>query len=526
MLEQGEGLLRKRQLELAHFVTPQIRASCMNSSRFSWSIPQRFPWAVGLVLAAIPMFAQLMMGANVLMVLTSGVVCVLGFSAIQIYGVYNAGSLLLFLYVVNNIWLASYFKILLGQTIDSNLLAPTEAVATILVGTVELFAAFALVNSVPVGRPLLRPRNDPKFLQYLSTACFLLGTLFWALNLFYSRNIGVVGIGAQGFGGFAQFNSLLYMGIIAGTAAILVRSCGRRSISGTLLAMLMAEMLMGLTQDAKTNVILPFVSYLLTTIFYRRAITARQVAASFVAGFLFVFIFAPAVHYYRAAGILGVSLGERITYLVEHRSDFLSLKTLERYRHAANENLEESSHCYNYFGEGHKMFMGRFASVQQIDPIIAETDRQGTLGGSVIWPAFERLAPSFIAPNKPVITEGNQIVCRLGLVPSSFIGFPPVPIVAQVYAGYGLLGLFVFPFFTFFVFLLVLKKVGWSLYRNIYGIFFFSSFVFINAAQWSLSQYVGATLRGMPLLAFMLLVLDLGYWWYYKIGLFFRAERL
>lgn len=525
MLEQGEGLLRKRQLELAHFVTPQIRASCMNSSRFSWSIPQRFPWAVGLVLAAIPMFAQLMMGANVLMVLTSGVVCVLGFSAIQIYGVYNAGSLLLFLYVANNIWLACYSKILFGQTLGSNLLVPIEAVATILVGTVELFAAFALVNSVPVGRPLLRPRNDPKFLQFLSIACFLIGLLFWALNLFYSRSVGLVGVGAQGFGGFAQFNSLFYMGIISGTASVLVRSGGRRSISVMVLAMLMAELLMGLTQDAKTNVALPFVSYLLTTIFYRRVITARQVAFFLIGGILFVFVFAPAVHYYRIAGILGVSLRERITYLEEHGSDLLSLKTLEQYQNEASENLAKSQSYYNYFGEGHQMLLGRLASIQQIDPIIAETDRQGTLGGSVIWPAFERLLPSFIDAEKPVIIEASQIVSRFGLVRPSYIGFPTVPLVAQAYAGYGTLGLFVFPFFTFFVFLLILKKIGWTLYRNVYGIFFFSSFIFINAAQWSFSQYIGATLRGIPLLAVVLLALEKGYRTYHRRGLFFRPSR-
>lgn len=165
---------------------------------------------------------------------------------------------------------------------------------------------------------------------------------------------------------------------------------------------------------------------------------------------------------------------------------------------------------YNYFGGNTgQMLLGRYASIQQVDPVVDQVNAQGALGGSVIWPAFTRLLPRFINPDKPEYTNAFLITVRLGLQDWENGKFPTVPLVAQAYAGYGYGGLLAIPFVTFVVFLLALKKLGWKLYRNVYAIFFFCDFVVVYANQGTLGQYAGSILRSFPLLALVFWLLML-----------------
>ena len=153
------------------------------------------------------------------------------------------------------------------------------------------------------------------------------------------------------------------------------------------------------------------------------------------------------------------------------------------------------------------MLLGRYASVQQIDPVIASVNRHGTLGGSVIWPSFARALPSFIYPDKPRYIESYRLLVHLGLINPEGGKYPTVPLVAQSYAGFGVVGLLLIPFLTFLGYLLALKKLGWKLYRNVFTTFFFCVFTVVYANQGDFGQYAGSVLRGFPLLAAVLWLL-------------------
>jgi len=83
-------------------------------------------------------------------------------------------------------------------------------------------------------------------------------------------------------------------------------------------------------------------------------------------------------------------------------------------------------------------------------------------------------------------------------------------LLAQSYAGYGVVGVVLIPLLTFTAFLLALRKLGWNLHRNVFGIFFFCVFIVVYANQGDLSQYAGSVLRNFPLLAALL-------WWLTRI---------
>ena len=174
------------------------------------------------------------------------------------------------------------------------------------------------------------------------------------------------------------------------------------------------------------------------------------------------------------------------------------------YRQVVSEvaSLDFGSGYYDYFGKGSgQMLLGRYASIQQIDPVIATVNRRGFRGGSVIWPAFPRLLPTFVYPNKPRDMESLVLLVQLGIMDPEGNKYPTVPLLAQSYAGYGITGVLVIPFLVFVGFLLALKKLGWNLHRNVFAIFFLCVFLVVYANQGDLGQYAEAVLRSFPLLA-------------------------
>jgi hypothetical protein len=115
--------------------------------------------------------------------------------------------------------------------------------------------------------------------------------------------------------------------------------------------------------------------------------------------------------------------------------------------------------------------------------------------------------PEFLFPDKPRYTESYNTLVYYGLIDPEGGKFPTLPLAGQAYASYGWAGLLTIPFMTFCLFLGVLKKLGWHLHRNIYGVFFFCSFVIVYVSQGDFAQYVGASLRNFPLFTVMFLLM-------------------
>jgi hypothetical protein len=221
---------------------------------------------------------------------------------------------------------------------------------------------------------------------------------------------------------------------------------------------------------------------------------------------LMITIIGPMVHVYRGLGIQNLPWRQRAELLERGVKNVVANRNIDRYRQIASAG--SASGYYNYFGEGRgQMILGRYASIQYVDPVIAMVNRHGIVGGSVIWPAFTRLLPTFIDPEKPRQIESYRLLVHLGLITPPGGKYSTVPLLAQSYAGYGTVGLLLIPFVAFAGFLVALKKLGWRLHRNVFGIFFFSVFTVVYANQGDLAQYAGAVFRGFPLLALTLLLL-------------------
>jgi hypothetical protein len=452
--------------------------------------------------AAVALVVQLFLGAPIVILTLALLAAGLGLLGFVVLGAYNLGAWVSLFYVLGNVLVALYAKTLLGQSLDSELLDPVKSFAVLASTSGALFAALWFIRYLPLGKPVFSPAVEPGFLIRFSWLSAIFGIAFWLLNRSLQEP------GGDGFGGIAVFRDLLYMGIIARTAALLEKTEGRQSFDGGLGLLMGIGILCGLVDNTKTIVALSVLSYFATVLFYRGGIRGRTLVVLILGGAIFGAVVAPAIHGLRTLGQQQLTLSQRAEFirttverLLHAPGEFVQLKQL------AKRQLE--SGYYNYFGGDAKgqMILGRYASVQQIDPVIDSVNASQPWGGEAIWPAFARLVPRVINPRKPENTEAYKTLVHYGLVDPEGGKFPTLPLAGQAYAAYGWIGVLTIPFLTFIAFLAVIKKLGWQLYRNIYGIFFLCTFVIVYVSQGDFGQYMEATLRDFPLfaLAFILI---------------------
>lgn len=150
----------------------------------------------------------------------------------------------------------------------------------------------------------------------------------------------------------------------------------------------------------------------------------------------------------------------------------------------------------HYFGNKHQNILGRFAAIQQIDPAIAATDASSPMGTDVIVSGLRSLVPHFIEPNKPD-PNAFVILSHQGWVSTSGGKYPTLPMAGELYAALGMTGTFLaFPIFL--AYMLMMKKIGWNLYGNVFSVFIFGCFSF-HMFDWNLAQISGQMLRGFPI---------------------------
>lgn len=409
-----------------------------------------------------------------------------GLIAFRALGPGTLGAWVALFYALGNVIVPVLAKTAFGQTLDSYLYSPRSSYLALVITSTALLAALLIVRSVNLGRPLFGPVQDTGLLRFISWSCLLLGIAADVANRMFQDP------GGTGFGGLTIFRDLLLMAVIARTAALLKDSEGKKSIDGTLLVVVAVAVAAGLVDNTKTLAALPVVSYFATVITYQKSVFRRQLVVVLLGALIFVILVAPLIHALRALGQQQVGLAERVDYV---REEGIALWTqpqaLERLDQLAVGQFQRG--YYEYFGPNGtgQTILGRYASVQQIDPVIHEVESRGPVGGEAIWPALLRLVPSFVAPTKPQYPEAYYTLVEYGLINPAGGKYPTLPLAGQASAAYGLVGLVTIPLATFLMVLLGIKKWGWQLDRNVYATFVLCQFVVVFVNQGDFGQYMG-----------------------------------
>ncbi|MGC1296496.1 MAG: hypothetical protein WA869_15790 [Alloacidobacterium sp.] len=428
----------------------------------------------------------------------------IGLYSFWLTGPMNLAGWVLFVYMAGNILVAYYAKTLMGQPLESNLYNPQLAFAVEAICCLSLFVALILTIWIPVGKPAVKPILERGTLRFLGFLCYLIGLAILALQFF------VVRLGTLAYGGLDVFGGLLYFGIICRTALVMLRSDFRRTMDPVLFFMLLLPTCSGFLSTGKTEIAMPGVCYFLTILYFKGKLPKRHLVLAGIAIMLFLVI-SPILLTFRYMGLRNLPLNQEIEYFEAYLPMLLDPAELAILR--SKYEVAHKSVFYDYYGGGrNQLVLGRFSSVQQIDPVIDAIDARGTLGPKVIIDSLRKNLPKAIDPDKPQEIVGFTIVTGLGLSSPRQGGYPTVPMAAIVYAAYGLPGVLVIPFLTFLLYLLVLKKVGWDLRSNVFAIYILAYWV-ISIAWQDLAHFEGLIVRDIPLTCLIVLAIK----WVYEL---------
>jgi hypothetical protein len=408
------------------------------------------------------------------------------------YGIFNSAATLLLFYSIGNVVLALFVKTILLQPIDLYLFAPQDSYLAELTMITAAVLALLVAGKLEMGAPILPPEYDAQKLRRLARLATLFGLAAWWESHHYHATSG------GSFDGFAGFRDLLFLAVICKTGSLLVRGSSGTYLDVELAVLLIVSMSLGFLINSKTYTFLPLIGYVSTIFFFEGRISLTMSAIFAAIGGLFLTVISPLIQAFRFLGQAQVPFFERInliaTALTSHRYAVL----LQRLR--ANASSLYGEGYYDYFRDQANwvVIVGRYASVQQIDPVIARVQIWGFQKLPVFSNAVAAAVPHVLDHAKLSLSTSYYILLQLGFVSLAAGKFPTLPMAGELYACNGLVEVLLGGFAVFLGFFLVLKKLNWDLRRNVFAIFFFVDFTFVYAGQGSVEQYLIAALRQFP----------------------------
>lgn len=459
-------------------------------------------WLLGLP-AAVCVLVQIGLGASLTVLLLAAFSIAAGLYGFWLFGAGNLAGWFCLFYMAGNVLFAFYAKTILGQTVESYLYTPTVSYLVQAICGAALLAALIASHWINVGRSL-PPITDPPTLRFLAWVCFCIGLV---INVFHSYgDRGTTG--APEYGGVALFGSLTFLGIVFRTAYVILQSHGKKNFDSIVLFMLISAIAFGIFTNGRTNTAMPCFYFFATVLFFRGKLPWRYVAALCCGALLFILV-APAILVLRYMGLRDMTLGEEVKAL-EYTVPLML--NSDEYNFQTAKLKKNGGGYYSYFGGSKgQIVLGRFSSIQQIDPAIAETDAGEPMGGELFFDDFLRLLPNFVYPDKPKLNNSFIILERQGLTNASHGQYPSLPLAGEIYSLFGMWGVLCIPFAIFLLYALALKKIGWGLYGNAFSIYVLCSAVLTHGHDGALEAFLGAIFRGLPLLTLLVWLLIKSY---------------
>jgi hypothetical protein len=444
---------------------------------------------------------QLFLGADLAVALADFGCITLGLYGLRLYSVFNAGAVMILFYSVGNVILALYVKTVLLQPLDSYLFAPVTSYMAELVTITAAILALGVVAKLDIGPPVLPAELDARKLNRLARLAALVGMAAWLESHHYHAASG------ENFDGFAGLRDMLFLAVICKTASLIMRKSSRSYVDPELAAILIASMALGFLANSKTYTFLPVVAYISAIFFFEGKISITRIVIFAAAGGFFLIFVSPLIQAFRFLGQMRVNFFERIHLIGSALTSPNYSTLLSRLR--ANASSLYGEGYYDYFRDHANWVVvaSRYASVQQIDPVIARVQLWGFQQVPVITGALAGIVPHIIYRAKLPFSTAYYILLQLGFVSINSGKSPTLPIAGELYATNGLIEVFFGTLTVFLIFFLVLKKLAWDLRRNVFAIFFFVDFTFVYASQGAAEQYVNAALREFPTYAVIILLM-------------------
>lgn len=403
------------------------------------------------------------------------------------FGVMNISVILIILTAFRYVGFPIIAKLFMGQSLDTHLDQPVKAFMAVMVGMLAYVGAVFLANKINIGKPLLKPLNDPRMLRLLSFAAFVVG---FAANLDASIHAYIESDDLTISNFFTPF---LHLSLISAAASSLLEN-GRHKVTDSWVLLILAiEIIFAFARNARTPILEAALCLVITAAAFQGQFSKKQIVGG-LAAFLLLVALTPMALYVRHTRV-DLTMSERIIASFDALSDWKLAQT------DFIDSIEKESLSTGYFMRYYDMpnnVFERFSHVNDVDVLISGTDNIRMLGFEVIEQAMERALPRFLAPDKPRdYGEGDWIYCELG-VKCLYGNFLTASMIGVGYVAFGWIGVFFFPFLLGLPVLLIIKKVvGLNLVQNVWAIFVL---ITINNqfVEGGAASYISIILRNIP----------------------------
>jgi len=441
------------------------------------------------------LIGHIIIGSSVFITAVAIFAVLIGFSGIIRYGTMDLAALMLLVIAFRYVGFPLLAKLILQQPLQSNLETPLKSFVVDAAGVLGYWLAFSWAHRIRVGKPLLQPSTNPRFLYRTSLWSYVIGTAASAIVGVQAYAQRTPTMTASFLGNFTDFLFLSFLCALEGYSLAAPESHGRRKLAMLSFLIVTTVVLFSLAENSRAVFVNMFLAYLLGYYAFTAQRSLKRVAL--IAGIaLAVLVVATPVYLAVRAVRSDLSLPDRINL------------TMNLLKSSSNVNIEDISSAYeainkeqtffSYYGPGLGNLVDRVSFVYDTDMMISGADHTHKIGFSIFRQAFSRVLPRIFESSKPFdYGEGDWIYNRIG-IPILYGNFITAPLIGVSYSAFGWWGVFILPMLVTIPLVLMVKKIsGLGLRNNVWSIFFF--IIMMNPlVEGGLNSYLVFLLRTLP----------------------------
>lgn len=345
----------------------------------------------------------------------------------------------------------------------------------------------------------IRPLFDIEIDQKRLSIYAIVLTIFSIFRFYALQKFGVFEGGGVFVGGFVgplrQFGFLSSLAVACGTAAVILKTNGRRCLGFWNTVAIIGPILYGILGAGRQDSATSIVTFGLTLFAFRFKLRIAHYVALGLFGYVLQFIIFPYALYARGEGQVRVgSFEERIVKAGNLLAEFTFSPKRKTEELTKNEAIEPwSFQRMHYYGTSNST-LERYSVILTTDNLVNAVIERGPKGQETIFAGFFRILPRFLNPEKEALGTGNTVASYGdGLVnPGDLytqitMGFVPDSVYAYSWPGAFFVPLIV-SFAYFLVYTLLFRP---SIFKNVFVV----AFMFTSTWTYSEETVAGQTLN-------------------------------
>ncbi len=448
------------------------------------------------VASTIVIIFQAILGAEPILLAMAFLSVVIPGAIFYLFGIFNITSIFAAILLMKYGAMPFVIKTLMGERIDVGLWATNESFLILTVGSALVFAALLFANTIPIKKRFLTRKFHNHDLKRYGHVFYFLGLIFGFLHIQFKPVILASGQLSSGFGGFGEFSSLLYLGIILSTA-FLVSVSNKKTIDIKIILMLLGALVLSLLSNTKNQFVLSLIAYAATLFFYtpdyfRSKRGWRHLGYIFFLLIVFVYIVAPLVHITRTIGVSNIStITERVKYVFDNSADVVET--------AEAVTLSRQDDRVRYFGVIEGVLVDRLDMIQDMDLVVSRTNQANLIGWQPFLLSFQSITPRFLYPDKPSYNDIDLIAYNIGLISEQRVLRRTMGVYAVAYSMFMWPGWILIVFIVYALWFIVLRViVRPDLRCNVWAIYFLVKYGLVFSES-GVQALLGTMMRSIPL---------------------------